>query len=392
MSEIKVILKKQITSRVAGGHPWVYANEVATIQGDPEPGRTVEVFQAGGQFVGRGFINPKSQILVRILTRDRGEALDKDFLEKRILQAWAYRGKLGLTENCRLVFGEADGLPGLILDKFNDSFVLQALALGMDLRKAEVCSIIRKHFAPGGIYERNDVPVRQLEGLPQVKGFLGDPFETRVVILEHGLRFIVDLDQGQKTGYFLDQHCNRAHLEHIAMGAEVLDAFCYTGSFSCHAARYGANSVLGLDISEQATALAAENAALNGLQDRCKFQTANVFDLLKSWGKEGRKFDMVILDPPAFAKSRENIARAVTGYKEINLRAMKLLRPGGFLVTASCTGLISPELFLQTVSQAARDARRQLRQVVFSQQAPDHPMVWGMENTAYLKFLIVEVS
>ena len=392
MSPIKVILKKQITSRVAAGHPWVYANEVSAIQGDPDPGGTVEVFRAGGQFVGRGFINSKSQILVRILTRDRSQPLDKEFLEKRILAAWAYRQKLGLTENCRLIFGEADGLPGLIVDKFNDCFVLQAIALGMDLRKEEVCSILRKLFSPRGIYERNDVPVRQLEGLPQVKGFLGEPFETRIVILEHGLRFIVDLDQGQKTGYFLDQHRNRAYLEHISSGAEVLDAFCYTGSFSCHAARYGATSVLGLDISDQATALAGENATLNGLQDRCRFQTANVFDLLKTWGKEGRKFDMVILDPPAFAKSRENIARAVTGYKEINLRAMKLLRPGGFLVTASCTGLVTPELFLQTVSQAAQDARKHLRQVVFSQQAPDHPIVWGIENSAYLKFLIVEVS
>jgi 23S rRNA (cytosine1962-C5)-methyltransferase len=242
-----------------------------------------------------------------------------------------------------------------------------------------------------GLYERNDVPVRELEGLLQQKGFLSAPFDTNLIINENGLKFNVDIENGQKTGYFLDQQNNRKAIENISKGAEVLGAFTYTGTFEIHAAHYGAKSVLGIDISENAVAQANKNAALNGLDNICKFETMNAFDVLKNWVKEERQYDVVMLDPPAFTKSRDSIAKAVTGYKEINLRGMKLLRNGGFLVTSSCTNLVPPDLFLHTIQQAAKDAKKKIKQVVFNAQAADHPIVWGMENTNYLKFLIVEV-
>jgi 23S rRNA (cytosine1962-C5)-methyltransferase len=291
-----------------------------------------------------------------------------------------------------LIFGEADDMPALIIDKFNDYFVLQTLAMGMDKWKGAIVDALHKIFAPKGIYERNDVPVRELEGLPQQKGFLGNSFDTNIIINENGLKFHVDIENGQKTGYFLDQQDNRREIERIVKGGDVLEAFCYTGTFSCHAGHYGAKSVLGLDISEHAVNTARRNAQLNNLEDICKFEARNAFDALKQWTKEEKKFDVVILDPPAFTKSRENIAKAVTGYKEINLRGMKLLKPGGFLVTASCTNLVSPSLFLETIDMAAKDAKKRLRQVTFQTQAKDHPILRNIENTTYLKFLIVEVS
>lgn len=392
MAQPKVFLKKAITGRIAGGHPWIFANEVSRMEGNPLPGEIVEVFLHQGSFIGRGYINLRSQILVRILTRDPGEQIDKAFFQHRIHEAWQYRQKLGYTENCRLVFGEADRLPALVVDKFNDYLVLQTLALGMDHWKNQIVEVLQDLFSPKGIYERNDVPVRELEGLPQQKGFLSPPFDTRIILEENGLRFYADLENGQKTGYFLDQQDNRKALRHLAAGAEVLDAFCYSGSFACHAARYGASSVLGMDISETAIELARENARLNGLENQCRFEQANAFDLLNQWSREARKFDMVILDPPAFTKSRQNISKALNGYKEINLRAMKLLRPGGFLVTASCTNLVSTTLFLETIAMAAKDARKKLRQVIFQTQSPDHPVIWQIDSTQYLKFLIVEVT
>lgn len=387
----KVTLKRKIAPRIWNGHPWVYANEVEGIVGPVTPGDTVQVDTHDGKFVGWGYINPQSQIVVRILSRDKRETIDEAFFQKRLEKAWAYRQRLGYVENCRLVFGEADGLPALIVDKFNDYFVIQTLALGMDKWKPAIVSGLQKIFAPKGIYERNDVPVRELEGLPQVKGFLSAPFDPRIVIQENGLKFHLDLEQGQKTGYFLDQQDNRREIRHIVKEAEVLEGFCYTGTFSIHAAHYGAKNVLGLDISETAIAQAERNAELNGVQDNCRFESVNAFDVLKAWGKEGRSYDVVMLDPPAFTKSRENIQKAITGYKEINLRGLKLVRPGGFLVTASCTNLVSPELFLEIVQMAAHDARRRLRQVAFRTQSADHPVVWGIESTEYLKFLIVEV-
>ena len=282
-------------------------------------------------------------------------------------------------------------MPALIIDKFNDYFVLQTLALGMDKWKPAIVKALEKIFNPKGIYERNDVPVRELEGMTQQKGFLSAPFDTQIIIRENGLQMHVDLENGQKTGYFLDQQDNRRAIRHIVKGADVLGAFCYTGSFETHAGWYGARSVLGLDISENAVAQARRNAVLNGLESVCRYEAVNAFDVLKQWSKEGRQYDVVMLDPPAFTKSRETIQKAITGYKEINLRGMKLVKKGGFLVTSSCTNLVQPELFLEIIQMAAKDARRRLRQVTFQAQASDHPIIEGWENTNYLKFLIVQV-
>ncbi len=377
--------------RITHGHPWIYGNEIEKIDGGVKAGDIVDVFYADGSFTGRGYINPQSQITVRLLTRKKEDINDGFFL-RRIQEAWVYRQKTGYTENCRLVFGEADYLPALIIDKFGDYFVIQTLSKGIDVWKPAIVKALQTLFSPKGIYERNDVPVRELEGLPQQKGFLSEPFDTTITITENGLQFYVDIENGQKTGYFLDQQDNRGAIKHIVKGADVLGAFTYTGTFEIHAAHYGAKSVLGIDISANAVEQANRNAALNGLHKVCRFEAVNAFDVLKGWAKDGRLYDVVMLDPPAFTKSRENIQRALTGYKEINLRGMKLIKPGGFLVTSSCTNLVSPELFLQTIDMAAKDAKKKLRQVTFRAQASDHPIIWGMENTNYLKFLIVEVS
>ena len=372
------------------GHPWIYNNEIDRIAGTVAPGDIVEVYYFDGQLAGRGYINPGSQIMIRLLTRKR-DPIDAAFFHQKISEAWAYRQQLGYTENCRLVFGEADGLPALIIDKFNDYFVLQTLSLGIEQWKTAIVDAINAIFKPKGIYERNDVPVRELEGLEQKKDFLSDPFPTEIIIQENGLQFYVDIEHGQKTGYFLDQQDNRRAIQHIVKGADVLGAFTYTGTFEIHAAHYGAKSVLGIDISDNAVAQANKNAALNKLDHIVKFEAMNAFDVLKNWGKEGRKYDVVMLDPPAFTKSRSSIEKAVTGYKEINLRGMKMINNGGFLVTSSCTNLVSPELFLDTIYMAAKDAKKRIRQVTYQSQSSDHPIIWGMENTHYLKFLIVEV-
>lgn len=389
---IKVYLRKKISKRVIDGHPWIFANEIDRVEGAVNGGEIVTVFSHDSKFVGSGYINPKSQIMVRLLTRNKADVVNEEFFYKRILECWEYRKKIGYTENCRLVFGEADSMPQLIIDKFNNYFVIQTLALGMDLWKPAIVEALQKIFKPKGIYERNDVPVREVEGMVQQKGFLSEPFDTKIIIKENGLKFNVDIENGQKTGYFLDQQDNRRAIQHIVKDADVLGAFTYTGTFEIHAARYGARSVLGLDISENAVQQANKNAALNELDNICRFQTANAFDVLKQWSKEGRQYDVVMLDPPAFTKSRETIQKAITGYKEINLRGMKLVKPGGFLVTSSCTSLVNADLFLQIIDMAAKDARRKLRQVCFQAQAPDHPIIRNIENTQYLKFLIVQVQ
>ena len=386
----KIILKRKVGSRVLNGHPWIFANEIGEIKGAMGPGDIVEVYTSEGKFLGKGYANPQSQIAVRILTTGK-EEIDEAFFFRRIETAWRYRQQLGYTENCRLVFGEADFLPQLIIDKFNDYFVVQTLALGIDRWKPAIVKALQQLFAPKGIYERNDVPVRELEGLPQQKGFLSEPFDPRIIIQENGLRFHVDLENGQKTGYFLDQQDNRRAIGHIVKGADVLGAFTYTGTFEVHAAHYGARSVLGLDISASAVEQATKNAQLNGYDAVCRFECANAFDVLKAWSKEGRSYDVVMLDPPSFTKKRENIQKAITGYKEINLRGIKLVKPGGFLVTSSCTNLIGPDLFLDILQLAAKDARRRLRQVCFQTQSADHPLIREWENTQYLKFLIVQV-
>ncbi|HEX6193068.1 MAG TPA: class I SAM-dependent rRNA methyltransferase, partial [Chitinophagaceae bacterium] len=308
-------LKRKIAPRIAQGHPWIFANEVDKLPDGLEGGEIVDVHYHDGKFAGRGYVNPKSQIIARLLTRNKNEQINEEFFLNRIEQAWKYRKQIGYIENCRLIFGEADSLPALIIDKFNDYFVIQTLSLGMDRWKPAIVKALETVFKPKGIYERNDVPVRELEGLTQQKGFLSAPFDTRIVLHENGLKFYVDVENGQKTGYFLDQQDNRRALQHIAKGADVLGSFCYTGTFELHAAFYGAKSVLGLDISESAIRQAEANAVLNGLEDVCKFQTVNAFDALKAWAREGRQYDVVILDPPAFTKSRETIQKAITGYK-----------------------------------------------------------------------------
>jgi 23S rRNA (cytosine1962-C5)-methyltransferase len=387
----RVQLKRKIANRILNGHPWIFANEVEKWDGDPKAGDLVDVYFSDGKFAGKGYFNAQSQIIIRLLTTEKKVVIDDEFFLNRINECWEYRKQIGYTENCRLVFGEADGLPQLIIDKFNDYFVIQTLALGIDTWKPAIVKALNAIFKPKGIFERNDVPVRELEGLPQQKGFLSSPFDTKIIIKENGLQFHVDIENGQKTGYFLDQQDNRRAIQHIVKGAEVLGAFTYTGTFEIHAAHYGAKSVLGLDISENAVQQANKNAQLNGLENIVQFQTANAFDVLKQWSKEDKRYDVVMLDPPAFTKSRATIQKAITGYKEINLRGMKLIKPGGFLVTSSCTNLVQPELFLQVIDMAAKDARRKIRQVTFQTQSSDHPIVWNMENTHYLKFLIVQV-
>ncbi|MFI5132214.1 MAG: class I SAM-dependent rRNA methyltransferase [Chitinophagales bacterium] len=388
---IRINLKKKISQRVVNGHPWIFNNEVDIIDSEVKGGEIAEVYTHDKKFVGTGYVNPRSQIIVRLLSREKNVEINEQFFYDRLIQCWEYRKKLGYIQNCRLVFGEADSLPQLIIDKFNNYFVIQTLALGIDVWKPAIVAAINRIFKPAGIYERNDVPVRELEGLSQQKGFLSEPFDTKITINENGLKFQVDVENGQKTGFFLDQQDNRRTIQHIVKGADVLGAFTYTGTFEIHAAHYGARSVLGLDISENAVQQAAKNAELNNVQNICRFQTANAFDVLKQWSREDKRYDVVMLDPPAFTKSRETLQKAITGYKEINLRGMKLIKPGGFLVTSSCTNLVSPVLFQQVIEMAAKDARRRIRQVAFHTQSPDHPVIWGMENTHYLKFLIVQV-
>ena len=389
-----LFLNKNVSSRVENGHPWIFANEInrgKALDAAAKAGEIVNVFTHDKKFIGKGYVNPQSQIMVRLLTRDKDKEINDDFFYDAIQKAWTYRQKLGYVENCRLIFGEADELPQLIIDKFNDYFVIQTLALGIDFWKPSIIKAIEKIFSPKGIYERNDVPVRELEGMEQHKGFLSEPFDTNIIIHENGVQFHVDIAAGQKTGYFLDQQDNRKAIQHIVKGADVLGAFCYTGSFEISAAVYGAQSVTGIDISQSAIDMCNKNALLNKVEGICKFECVNAFDVLKEWTKESKQWDVVMLDPPSFTKSRSSIDKAVAGYKEINLRGIKLVKPGGFLVTSSCTNLVKPELFLDIIAMAAKDAKRKIRQVVFNSQSADHPVIRDQENTHYLKFLIVQV-
>lgn len=389
-----LFLNKNVSSRVENGHPWIFANEInrgKALDAAAKAGEIINVFTHDKKFIGKGYVNPQSQIMVRLLTRDKDKEINDDFFYEKIQNAWAYRQKLGYVENCRLIFGEADELPQLIIDKFNDYFVIQTLALGIDSWKPSIVKAIEKIFSPKGIYERNDVPVRELEGMEQQKGFLSEPFDTNIIIQENGVQFHVDIAAGQKTGYFLDQQDNRKAIKHIVKGADVLGAFCYSGSFEISAAVYGAQSVTGIDISQTAIDMCNKNALLNKVEGICKFECVNAFDVLKEWTKEAKQWDVVMLDPPSFTKSRSSIDKAVAGYKEINLRGIKLVKPGGFLVTSSCTNLVKPELFLDIIAMAAKDAKRKIRQVVFNSQSADHPVIRDQENTHYLKFLIVQV-
>jgi 23S rRNA (cytosine1962-C5)-methyltransferase len=387
----KVTLRKNVPKRIENGHPWVYKNEVENIEGNFEDGDIVEVFSTK-RFLGKGYINSKSQILVRLLTRIQHEKIDKEFFRKKIVNAYQHRKNLGFTENYRLFFGEADGIPALVIDCFANHFVIQSLALGVEKWKKEIIEILQEEFKPKGIYERNDVPVRKLEGMEEITGFLSDPFKTDVVIAENGVKFNVDIANGQKTGFFLDQKENRMAIAPYVKGKKVLDCFCHTGSFTLFAAHFGAEKVTAIDISEDAIKNAKLNAELNGLSDKCEFVAANAFDWLTEAVKRGEKYDVVILDPPAFTKSRANVENALKGYKEINLKGMKLLNEGGILITNSCSHFIYPEMLKQVVHEAANNSGRKITEIEYRTQAKDHPIVWGIDETLYLKFFILKIN
>lgn len=374
------------------GHLWIYSTEIAEFEGEYENGDIVEIYNYREEFIGKGYINDASKITLRIMTRDINEEIDEEFFRKRLRAAWEYRKTVTDTSSCRFLFGEADFVPGLIIDKFEDYFVIQSLALGIDKYKDIVVKLLVEEYGAKGVYERSDAKVRILEGMEQVKGFLTEPFDTMVQITENGVKYYVDIENGQKTGFFLDQKDNRASIHKLCNGKDVLDCFTHTGSFALNAGVAGAKSVLGVDISQHAVDFCRRNAELNGLQDTVKFECHNAFDVLREWSDEGRKYDVVILDPPAFTKSRETIKSATRGYKEINLRGMKLVKKGGYFITCSCSHFMNPDLFRETIASAAKDAKVALRQVEFRTQAPDHPILWNSDESYYLKFYIFQVA
>ena len=397
MSEAVVTLKKGEGRTLKQGGLWIYDNEIESIMGSFEDGDIVIVRDFDGYPMGRGFINRNSKLIVRLMTRDRDTLVDEAFIRMRVKNAWEYRKKvMDDISSCRVIFGEADFLPGLVVDKFADVLVVESLALGIDRFKGMIVEILKELMEADGIhirgvYERSDAKVRELEGMERYKGFIGEPFDTKVEIVENGVHYYVDVKDGQKTGFFLDQKYNRRAVAGLCKGARVLDCFTHTGSFALNAGLAGAEHVTGVDASELGVAQARENAALNGLQDTVEFVCADVFDLLPELEKKGEKFDVVILDPPAFTKSRSSIKKAVKGYREINLRGMKLVKDGGYLATCSCSHFMDYELFTQTIGQAAKNVHKRLRQVEFRTQAPDHPILWGAGDSYYLKFYIFQV-
>jgi len=386
----RVFLKRGEEARILKGHPWIFDNEIEKVEGNPDVGEAVSVFSHTRRFIGSGFFNPNSRIRIRVYSRE-DEKPDRDFFQRRISDALSYRRSVLKRESYRLIFGEADLLPGLIVDKFGDYLVLQTLAAGVDRCKELIADALMDALKPRGIYERNDVQVRELEGLPLLTGNLRGSCPTETEIEENGVRFIVDIASGQKTGHFLDQTENHAAIAPIVADKRVLDAFCHTGGFGLHAAHYGAAEVVSVDISLKAIQYLTRNAELNGLSASVKPQVANVFDLLRGLEAKGERFDTIILDPPAFCKSRSMVKSASRGYKEINLRAMKLLTPGGFLVTCSCSYHILPRLFMDIIADAAADGRRSVRIVEIRGQAKDHPILSGYEESQYLKCLILQV-
>ena len=391
-----VTLKKGEGRTLKAGGAWVYDNEIDSIMGSFENGDIVTVHDFDGYFLGYGFINTKSKITVRILSRKKDTVIDDAFLEERVQAAWDYRKQVIDTGSCRLIFGEADFLPGIVVDKFADVLVVESLALGIDKLKQQILDAVKRVLAKDGItvrgiYERSDAKVREQEGMERYKGFIGEPFDTRVEIVENGVKYIVDVEDGQKTGFFLDQKKNRAAMHSVCKGKRVLDCFTHTGSFALNADIAGATEVIGVDASELGVEQARENARLNGLEDKVSFVCADVFDFLPALEEKGEKFDVVILDPPAFTKSRNSIKNAVKGYREINVRGMKLVKDGGFLATCSCSHFMDPELFHKTIIEAARGAHKRLRQVEFRTQAPDHPILWAADSSYYLKFYIFQV-
>ena len=396
MEHAVVHIKKGGARSLKAGGMWIYDNEIESISGNFENGDMVEVVDFDGYFLGHGFINTRSKITVRVMSRKRDAVIDDDFIEMRVRNAWEYRKTTVDTGSCRLIFGEADFLPGIVVDKFSDVLVVESLALGIDRWKPVILEKLKKVLAEDGIairgiYERSDAKVRLQEGMERFKGFIGEPFDTKVQIEENGVKYLVDVQDGQKTGFFLDQKYNRLAVQRLCRGAKVLDCFTHTGSFALNAGIAGAASVLGVDASELGVAQARENAELNGLSDRVQFLCADVFDLLPELERQGEKFDVVILDPPAFTKSRASVKNAVKGYREINMRGLKLVKDGGYLATCSCSHFMDPELFTKTIREAAASSHKRLRQVEYRTQAADHPILWAADSSYYLKFYIFQV-
>ena len=396
MEHAIVTLKKGEGRTIKAGGAWIYDNEIANVVGSFDDGDVVLVHDFDGYPMGKGYINRHSKIRVRMLTRHQEQEIDDAFWKMRLQAAWDYRKATVDTSSCRIVFGEADFLPGLVIDKFSDVLVVESLALGIDRYKEHLVDLLKEILAADGItirgvYERSDAKERLKEGMERVKGFMGAEFDTNVEIIENGVHYMVDVKEGQKTGFFLDQKYNRQSIRSICRGAKVLDCFTHTGSFALNAGQAGAASVLGLDASELGVEQAKKNAALNGLSDIVDFECADVFEKLPQMEAAGEKFDVIILDPPAFTKSRNSVKNAVKGYREINLRAMKLIRDGGYLATCSCSHFMTYELFTKTIGQAAANVHKRLRQVSFATQAPDHPILWAADTSYYLKFYIFQV-
>ena len=395
----RVILKKGEGRLLKKGGLWIYDNEIDREELNGENGSIVDVLDFDGYFLGNGFINVYSKIRIRMLTRRSriGEDISLDeLIEKRVKDAWEYRKTVCDTSSCRIIFGEADFLPGIVIDKFADILVVESLALGIDRLKEKILNEVKKILKNDdiyirGIYERSDSKVRLEEGLQRYKGFIGDEFDTKVLISENDVKYYVDVCDGQKTGFFLDQKYNRKAVAGICKDKEVLDCFTHTGSFALNAAKGGAAHVTAVDISQTGIDQARENAELNGLGNKIDFVVSDVFDYLPKVLNEGKKYDVIILDPPAFTKSRDSVKNASKGYKEINLRAMKILKDGGYLATCSCSHFMTQELFLQAVASAAKDAHKRIRQVEYRTQGPDHPVLWNSDTSFYLKFLILQV-
>ena len=391
-----VNLKKGEGRTLKAGGMWVYDNEIASTMGEIVDGGLVEVHDFDGYFMGIGYINRRSKITVRMMSR-RTREIDRAFIEQRVRACVDYRKHTVDMSSCRLIFGEADFLPGIVIDKFSDVLVVESLALGIDRFKPLIVELLKQVLKEEGmpirgVYERSDAKVRLQEGMERFKGFIGEEFDTKVSIVENGVKYMVDVKDGQKTGFFLDQKYNRAAIRPMCKDAKVLDCFTHTGSFALNAGMAGAKSVLGVDSSELGVAQATENAALNGLSDRVSFICEDVFELLPRLEKEGELFDVVILDPPAFTKSRNSIKNAVKGYREINLRAMKLVKNGGYLATCSCSHFMNPELFSKTIGEAAANVHKRLRQIEYKTQSPDHPILWSRdEESLYLKFYIFQI-
>ena len=391
-----VNLKKGEGRTLKAGGMWVYDNEIASTMGEIVDGGLVEVHDFDGYFMGIGYINRRSKITVRMMSR-RTREIDRAFIEQRVRACVDYRKHTVDMSSCRLIFGEADFLSGIVIDKFSDVLVVESLALGIDRFKPLIVELLKQVLKEEGmpirgVYERSDAKVRLQEGMERFKGFIGEEFDTKVSIVENGVKYMVDVKDGQKTGFFLDQKYNRAAIRPMCKDAKVLDCFTHTGSFALNAGMAGAKSVLGVDASELGVAQATENAALNGLSDRVSFICEDVFELLPRLEKEGDLFDVVILDPPAFTKSRNSIKNAVKGYREINLRAMKLVKNGGYLATCSCSHFMNPELFSKTIGEAAANVHKRLRQIEYKTQSPDHPILWSRdEESLYLKFYIFQV-